>query len=328
MTSHLEIHSSAKFYPSGVSAQPCVEVVIDRVPAIKSRQHVTLFYSSQLSIVALLLHSIAILCTIFRLAYRGWIHQSWWEDAWAAFALIGDVVCLACIWLDDLRITFWILTVAFTSVQWAARMSVIFSIIRITNHSIFKIHRQITYFIAVSFACMWVALLAHRITMCAVHSCHSGKSVALSLLITDIIVDISLVATPVYLWRNVGLSWSTKILVLSAFSASLLNTVITIPHAMILLHVYNVNASMVIVAHIKIALSLIICNLLVIITFVYRLCWKKPVHLDQSCEVFTSVVFVQMPCTMNTGTSPTPEEETMESKAMKAMMEDARVVVV
>ncbi|KAG2064212.1 hypothetical protein BDR04DRAFT_1110396 [Suillus decipiens] len=208
----------------------------------------------------------------------------------------------------------------------AARMSVIFSIIRITNHSIFKIHRQITYLIAISFACMWAALLAHRITMCAVHSCHSGKSVALSLLITDVTADISLFAAPLYLWRNVGLSRSTKILVLSAFSASLLNTAITIPHSIVLLEVYNVNTTMVVVAHIKIALGLVICNLLVIVTFVYRLCWKEPVYLDQSWEIFTSVVLVQVSCTTNTGALLTSEEATMETEVMKANSEDARVV--
>lgn len=64
-------------------------------------------------------------------------------------------------------------------------MSVIFSIIRVTNHSNFKVHRQITYIIAVSFACMWVVLLVHRITLCAYHSCRMGKSVAFSILISQ-----------------------------------------------------------------------------------------------------------------------------------------------
>lgn len=67
----------------------------------------------------------------------------------------------------------------------AARMSVIFSIIPVANHSGDKIHKQITYLIAVSFACMWAALLAQKIRICEVHSCHMGKSVALSLLISQ-----------------------------------------------------------------------------------------------------------------------------------------------
>lgn len=67
----------------------------------------------------------------------------------------------------------------------AARMSIVFSIIRVTNHSNFKVHRRITYLIAVSFACMWVALLAHRLTLCAYHSCRMDKSVAFSVLISQ-----------------------------------------------------------------------------------------------------------------------------------------------
>jgi len=35
-------------------------------------------------------HSIAILLTIFRLAYRVLTRHFWWEDVWAALALIAD----------------------------------------------------------------------------------------------------------------------------------------------------------------------------------------------------------------------------------------------
>ncbi|KAG1727020.1 hypothetical protein EDB19DRAFT_1833232 [Suillus lakei] len=122
----------------------------------------------------------------------------WWEDAWAAFALIADVnqpyllvACLACTWLDarigcssNVHISpAWILAVAFTSVMWAARMSVIFSIIRIANHSGRKIYKQVTYLIAVSFTCMWAALVAQKLSLCQFHACQMATSVALSHLI-------------------------------------------------------------------------------------------------------------------------------------------------
>lgn len=154
----------------------------------------------------------------------------------------------------------------------AARMSVIFSIIPVATHSRYKIHSQITYLIAVSFACMWAALLAQKITMCEFHSCHMGKSVALSLLISqylcaflgcygpqitritaDIIADVSLVAAPLYLMKNIRLSRSKKLLVQSAFGASLLITVITITHSMLLLlNVYNTVTLM--FAHLKVSI--------------------------------------------------------------------------
>ncbi|KAG1815159.1 uncharacterized protein BJ212DRAFT_259605 [Suillus subaureus] len=213
---------------------------------------VALHYSSRLCVAGLVSHSIAIICTIFRLVYRGRMHHLWWEDAWAAFALIADVVCLACIWVDR-EISAWVLTIAFTTVLWAARMSIIFSIIPVANHSGSKIHKQMTHLIAVSFACMWVALLAQKIRLCRFESCRMGKSVALSLLITDVTADISLVAAPLYLLKNVGLSHSRKILVQSAFGASLLITAITIPHSvLLLLDIFNTTTLM--FAHIKVSI--------------------------------------------------------------------------
>lgn len=41
-------------------------------------------------VAVLVSNSIAILCTIARLVYRAWTRYFWWEDAWAAVALIAD----------------------------------------------------------------------------------------------------------------------------------------------------------------------------------------------------------------------------------------------
>lgn len=261
-----------------------------------------------------------------------WMSRFWWEDAWAAVALIADVLCLACLWLD-LWLRSWILSVAFTSVPWAARMSIIFSVIRITNYSGCKIHKQIAYLIAVSFVCMWAALIAQKLSVCELHSCIMPLSVALSQLITDVIADISLVAAPLYLWKNVGLSRSRQILVQSAFCASFLITAITIPYS-IYLSMGHISTTL-ILAYVKAALSLFICNLLVIVTFLYRICSKETVDLDQqftSNQVFTSVILMQMPNGTNPETSPSVQVGTtsrqktvVQTGAMKPKHEGANM---
>ncbi|KAJ8591436.1 hypothetical protein M405DRAFT_814419, partial [Rhizopogon salebrosus TDB-379] len=208
-----------------------------------------LYYSSRLVVVGVVSHSIAILSTIFRLVYRGWTRRFWYEDALATFALIADVLCLACIWVDS-SISSWTLAVTFPSVLWAARMSIIFSIIRVTENTVTKVHRKITYLIAVSFACMWTALLVQKLGVCHFHSCHMGKPVAFSQLITDIVADAALVITPLHLWKNVGLSRNRKIMVLSAFSSSLLLTAVTIAHSVTLIRSHT--HSTLILAHAKV----------------------------------------------------------------------------
>ncbi|KAG0707450.1 hypothetical protein DFH29DRAFT_895806 [Suillus ampliporus] len=253
-------------------------------------------YSSRLIVTGLALHSVAILCTVFRLVYRGWTRRFWWEDVWATFALISDVICMAWIW--SLSFPIWTRTVALTSVLWTARMSIIFSIIRVANH---KVHRLITHLIAASFACMWAALLVQKVCKCIFHSCNMGNSVALSQLITDVIADVSLIAAPVQLWKNVGFSRGRRISVLSAFGASLLITAITIPHSIMLFKLDT--QTTLFLAHVKAALSLIICNLLVIVTFTCRMCSKETFDHDQSPGLFSSVVMTQSPFSTNAGTS-------------------------
>ncbi|KAG1791913.1 uncharacterized protein HD556DRAFT_1206826, partial [Suillus plorans] len=231
-------------------------------------------------------HMIAMLCTIFRLVYRGWMRHLWWEDAWAACSLISDVICLLCIWIhtsiscecsssrSNIDLTFmsvpaWIFSVAFTSVVWcasAARMSMIFSIIRIARPSGHKYQKWITYLITVSFACMWAVVLVSKDSTC-VFKCQKTMSVALVQLITDVVADVSLILAPLLFWKNTKLSSNHKILILSPFCASLLITAITIPHSVMLFH--SASETTLIIAHVKAALSLVVCNLLVIVTSIY-----------------------------------------------------------
>lgn len=273
-------------------------------------------YSPRLVVTGSVSHAIAILCTICRLVYRGWTRQLWWEDAWAAFALMSDVICLVWIWTPTSRsLPVWTFAVASASVVWAARMSIIFSIIRITNPSGDKIHKWIAYPIAVSFVCMWAALVAYKISVCIYYLCRMTQAVALSQLITDVIADVSLIGAPLQLWKNVKLSRNSKILILSAFGSSLLITVITILHSTMLFQ--STTETTLIIAHVKAALSLVICNFLVIVTLAYRMCWKERLDLDQSFTspgIFSSVVVTQFPFNPNSRTSPSVQEETNQDK--------------
>ncbi|KAG2069743.1 hypothetical protein BDR04DRAFT_673316 [Suillus decipiens] len=268
-------------------------------------------YSPRLTVVGSVFHVTAMLCTIFRLVYRGWTHHLWWEDAWAAFAMILDVICVLCLWKYTLTsLPSWTFSVAFTSIVWAARMSMIFSIIRITNHSGRRYQGWITYLITVSFACMWAAVLVQKNVTC-VFACHVTEIAALLQMSTDIVADVSLIAAPLQFWKNARLSRNSKILIFSTFGASLLITAITIPHSIMLF--YSASETTLIIAHVKAALSLVICNLLVIVTFVYRTCWKESIDPD---ETFGSpLVFASIPTQFSTKfpmTSTFVREETAD----------------
>jgi hypothetical protein len=107
-----------------------------------------------------------------------------------------------------------------------------------------------------------------------------------------------LVIMPIYLLRDVRLTHHQRILVISAFSASLLVTATAIPLS-VLLFVAPMSDATLIFAHVKVcnymcfltstnhtvrqkpATSLIVANLLVIVTFMYRYFRGSGADLDQ-----------------------------------------------
>ncbi|KAG0696933.1 hypothetical protein DFH29DRAFT_767863, partial [Suillus ampliporus] len=227
-------------------------------------------------VVACIFHGSAITTTIFRLAYRLSTSRFWWEDTWAAIALVFDIICLFGVWgegpaFDDdppvYNAMFWLIPMAFSSVLWAARMSIIYSILRVADprHAL----RWIVYGIISCFAIMWTVLIIQKVFLCEYHGCSIGSDVAIADLITDSISDLMLVIMPTYLLRDVGLTSHQRILVTSVFCASLLNTIIAIPLS-VFLFVAPVSKAALTFAHVKSATSLVIANLLVIVSFVYR----------------------------------------------------------
>ncbi|OAX36536.1 hypothetical protein K503DRAFT_801948 [Rhizopogon vinicolor AM-OR11-026] len=131
-----------------------------------------------------------------------------------------------------------------------------------------------------------------------------GKGLALSQLISE------------YLFEYSGAAEVLR------FSSSILITVITIPLSIILLRPHTLKT--LIFTHVKGALSLVICNLLVIVTFIYRVFCKEMFDLDGSfvfTGLFTSMVVVQY----QSGTNVEPSTSVQEG-AMKSKMEDEGVL--
>ncbi|KAH7923933.1 hypothetical protein BV22DRAFT_548888 [Leucogyrophana mollusca] len=275
-------------------------------------------YIQLIRVVATASHSIAISCTIFRLSYRWYMRHFWWEDAWASLALLADVVCLICTWLSlpvsgpmvpvngpiggypamppIAVVANWLLVVAFTSVPWSARLSVISSVIRVVNPEP-KLHR-FAFWAAASFGAMWIALVSQKLYACVHNACIIGRSVAISQLINTV-SDIILVAMPFHLLRGVKLSRKRRILMSCTFSASLLITAVTIIHCGLLFE--STTFVTTIVAHVKAALSLIVCNLLVIVAFIYRVFHKNgDIDLDHSFVDSEAVHFTTIDLTQLT----------------------------
>ncbi|KIJ61876.1 hypothetical protein HYDPIDRAFT_95616, partial [Hydnomerulius pinastri MD-312] len=192
-------------------------------------------------VIAAFFHGVALSCTFSRLLYRWYLRRYWWEDVWASVAFIWDVACLVTPayfvsdppTLED-KVSNWVSSLSFTLVLWAARTSILLSLIRVSNPT--GTLRRIALFFVGSFGIMCVALTIQKVYFCARYRCAMSTSVAVAQLITDVISDIVLVTAPIRLLREVRLSKNRRILLLSAFSASLLISAVSIPHSVLLFY--------------------------------------------------------------------------------------------
>ncbi|KAF8552135.1 hypothetical protein OG21DRAFT_1523977 [Imleria badia] len=249
-------------------------------------------------VLATVFHALALILTSFRLWFRYHIRRLWWDDFWAALALLCDAVCMVTVWTltapvdnephsnaEALRtnaqsrsvhiVSYWMSILFYTCSIWFARLSIIFSVVRIVPPA--RSVRVATFGAGGVITCLWAYVFTCKSVACAMNDewyhavvieCPVPKWVAVSEVCTDILSDVILVALPFCLLWRVKLPSNQRIMVLSVFSASILVSVVSVVHTAYLIPLAGFIGGA--TAEVESAVSLIVCNLLVIITFIYR----------------------------------------------------------
>ncbi|KAJ7364587.1 hypothetical protein DFH08DRAFT_274963 [Mycena albidolilacea] len=235
---------------------------------------------------------IAMLTTLFRLTVRVRTRKFWLDDAWVIVALSFSIILLVSMWLRTipgqskytLIVTYWLLSFGFTSTLWASRMSVIFSIIRLIPHQFLL--RKITTGVAAVFAVFWLGLMIQVAHVCGKDKswykmtkpqCRLDHGVAVLELSTDVFADLALAIIPIILIRNTMLPSSQRKMLVVIFTASLLTTLVSIVHAVFVLGPSGSLEG--ISAHAEAATALIVANVAVMVTSLYRL-FRKSNYMD------------------------------------------------
>ncbi|KAI9436119.1 hypothetical protein BJY52DRAFT_1130609 [Lactarius psammicola] len=187
---------------------------------------------------------VAICMTLARL----WLRRDryWWDDAWAFFSLLNLFVQFGAVFMhvehpSDLsrlnRIAaYYLMAVTFYTVIWTARISILFSIIRIDPDPVMR-HRL--KWLAAAFVAAVAFLLSQLFWTCenihgwkdrASPQCPLPKQIAICQLITDILADLSLILLPIRLIRGIKdrrLRWR----LIFIFSTSIVTTIVSLVHA-------------------------------------------------------------------------------------------------
>ncbi|KAH7926726.1 hypothetical protein BV22DRAFT_1032592 [Leucogyrophana mollusca] len=233
------------------------------------------------SIINTVLQGIAILLTLFRLVHRLSIGRFWWDDAWAAVALLCGTACVVSSWMyirtfgKTSIVAYWVYVSTFNCLVWTVRMSILYSVTRLIHPSK---SRRISTSVSIIFALLWSGLMIWKAYICghdlywynlAIISCPFTHASDIYQLATDVISDAILVILPLRMLWNVKLPVKRqRRMVLSIFSSSILVSFVSLFRA--ICRLLNKSLLAFITGEIEVTVCLFVCSLLVTATYLDR----------------------------------------------------------
>ncbi|EAU91445.2 hypothetical protein CC1G_01934 [Coprinopsis cinerea okayama7 len=278
-----------------------------------------------------ILHAVAASSTFLRLWVRFQTRKMWWDDYVAGFTLLLDIAYAIMLWfrfhvpnptreqeLDTIGIS-WVHSLLYFTIVWSSRVSLSLAIARIFNPGTRV--RQWLLALTGSFVAAYVTVCLLTGLTCASGAdwpkfqfdyrwCKTGLGgyyiSGLVSICFDFIADILLVVCPLILLWRVNLPTIERSLVLVAFSASIFTALAAVVFCIFWYGTFDVGPDRRILmagaAHIQAAVSLIVCNFLVNIMYVWRCCCRSRRAANQQPS----------PSAEEEGSSTVPRIQTLE----------------
>ncbi|KAJ8581100.1 hypothetical protein M405DRAFT_777785 [Rhizopogon salebrosus TDB-379] len=229
----------------------------------------------------------AIALTVFRVWFRLYIRRFWWEDAFAVSAGLFSVAKMIASWIllnsegTAAVVAFWITTSTFPCITWSARMSILLSVTRIARPTRWLFRFSLG--IAIIFFLMWAGSMVQRALTCTYNSpfdptapfCNIHGSIEIYELTISCVADAMLVAFSFRLLWNVNLPTRQRRMIRTIFSSSIIISLFSLFHAATSF-VSLITSITTVAVNLETSFSLIVCNLLVIVTCAYRALNRKP----------------------------------------------------
>ncbi|KIJ23914.1 hypothetical protein M422DRAFT_275417 [Sphaerobolus stellatus SS14] len=231
---------------------------------------------SQVRITNFVLTALETTVTVVRLYDRA---SLWWDDAWSAFTVLPIDIFMPAVEIhlqdpaqhsQEVKIAaYYMCAQLFYAVAWSARISILFTVIRLSVGTL----RKILSYAFIVFLTIWAVLFAQVWWVCErepgwkdapLPQCDLGLNVAVAQVITDVLCDAFLIFVPLCL----------KIRITAIFSTTIVTTCVSMSHAFFVLRAGELKEAL--AAIVQDAVSLIVANLSVLIAYLFRIGTEEP----------------------------------------------------
>ncbi|EIM90595.1 uncharacterized protein STEHIDRAFT_165171 [Stereum hirsutum FP-91666 SS1] len=226
---------------------------------------------------------VAICMTAVRLYIRR--GRYWWDDAWTFFSLLCLLIQIVSVFMhvenpDSLPHTsliaaYYLMASTFYVTIWTARLSILFSIIRIDPDP--HVRRRLTFVAGLFFGAI-LFFLAQLLWVCEPQKgwkeerspqCALNKEVAICQVVSDVLSDLLLITLPLRLIHGIKSSSLRRRLYI-IFSTSIITTIVSLVHAAYI--ITDGGIKVVIAALVEDCMSLSVANVPVVATAILRWC--------------------------------------------------------
>ncbi|KAF9038552.1 hypothetical protein BJ165DRAFT_397175 [Panaeolus papilionaceus] len=239
-------------------------------------------------------HAGAILLTIFRIYHRKKTRHAWWDDYLAGGAAIMDLLAVTILWLSDMgansvlqsytgnMIRYGIGVFCVIAVEWLTRISLALAFARIFPPG--DSTRRYAIGLAVFFFCLWSSFIIQAIFLCShvsswaffsVIQCCFSKPLIYYYVVSNVVADVLLVISPLYKLRHIRLPDKERRLIFVCIAGSLLMSCACVATSVFQLAPVTWEPTRgvmrIFMGYLEAAVSLIVCNLLVIATYCYTM---------------------------------------------------------
>ncbi|KAJ6624870.1 hypothetical protein B0H10DRAFT_680622 [Mycena sp. CBHHK59/15] len=235
-----------------------------------------------ITITSVVCSSAAILTTLYRLYIRR--SRLWTDDACAIVSTCIVLLQVASVLLhaksDDIKrstriAAYYVIVVTFYAIIWSARLSILFSIMRIDPNGM---RHRFLLGIALLFFVACLILIAQLFWVCeraplwkdkATPQCPLSWQVVIFQLISDVLSDTLLIVVPLQLfWHLEDNCLRRRLCVI--FSTCIITTIVSLVHAVLILT--RGGPKVLVAAVVEDCISLIVCNIPIVVTASIHLC--------------------------------------------------------
>ncbi|KAJ7089746.1 hypothetical protein B0H15DRAFT_270113 [Mycena belliarum] len=225
--------------------------------------------------------SVAILTTIYRLFIRR--ARLWTDDGCAIFSTCILLLQVASTFMhansgmkSSTRIaTYYMIVITFYAIIWSARLSILFSILRIDPSGL---RRRFLLGVALVFFGALLILIAQLFWVCerkpewkdaVTPQCPLSRQVIIFQLVSDVISDSTLIIVPLQLlWHLEDKGLRRRLCII--FSTCIVTTIVSFVHVAMILT--GGGAKVLVTAVVEDCISLIVCNIPIVVTAGLRRC--------------------------------------------------------